>query len=119
MCIVSALTHSPGFFDFIGDLARQIAPLATVVAPFFPPAAAIAGIAGAIGAVTSPGFQSAAGTLVQGPAQAVGSTWPSVPAAAGLEGAAADVEPFDIESLEGDDIESLEGDNNTSDEVSL
>lgn len=93
---MSAITHSPGFFDFIGDIGRAIAPLATVVAPFFPPAAAVAGLAGVAAAAFPRGGEAPRppAVLVQGPSQAIGTSFPSVPAAAALEGEEPDVESF-------------------------
>lgn len=94
---MSAITHSPGFFDFLGGLARAIAPIATVAAPFFPPAAAVAGIANAVAAITP---RDSATALVTGPAAAVGSTWPAVElltGAAGVDVSPPQLVPFDVE----------------------
>lgn len=77
---MSALLHSPGFFDFLNPIARILTPIATIAAPFFPPAAAIAGISGMVEAATRPNPPAA---LVAGPAQSVGTSFPSTPIAAG------------------------------------
>lgn len=76
---MSALTHSPGFFDFLNPIARILTPIASVVAPFFPPAAIVAGVSGLVEQATSPHPTAA---LVTGPAQSVGTTFPSMSIAA-------------------------------------
>lgn len=76
---MSALTHSPGFFDFLKPIANIIAPIASV-ASFIPGIGAIAApIAAISSAIAGSDGATPAAALVSAPAQSVVSTVPQVP----------------------------------------
>lgn len=75
---MSALTHSPGFFDVVRNVASFIQPIASVAA-FVPGLAPIAApLALASGAISESG--NIASFLTSLPAQSVTSSFPQVPA---------------------------------------
>lgn len=73
---MSALTHSPGFFDVVRNVARFIQPVATV-ASFIPGLAPIAAPLAGISAFVSE--NDPASLLTSLPGQSVTTTMPQVP----------------------------------------